>query len=306
MERWKVGTISLVAVVAILLVVPSIADTPLYPRPAENPCTAIPPAMAERASVYESPTPYERFEAADLVVIGTIEDSTAKCDGPNVMTYMHVGVEDSLKNPQNLSSLTAKVYGGTIGDHTIRNSEFTRLFEKDDRVFLYLNEEGDAYAIDYYSGTLVADGSPDYSISGKEIIETFRLEFDTQGDYIVIQPGNSKEVTLNLTSYFGYDSLMNLRVSSFAHLSDSGVFNSANLTRLPEFGLSMEPAEKTITLTANGTEQTTFIVKVSEDALPGTYHIYVSSVEEDLYSNIAGGLDNNYISINVPEKDIDA
>lgn len=306
MEIWKVGAISLIAAVAVFLAVPSISNTPLNPRPTENPCAGISPAMAELVSRYESPTPYERFEAADLVVIGTITDSTARCDGMDVRTYMDIEIEESLKNPQNLSTVTVKMYGGTIGDYSLWVEDQPN-FKTGDRVFLYLDEDDDAYGINHYSGVLARDGLPDYSVSGEEILETFRLEFNTNGgNSIDIQPGEDKEVTLNLTSYFGYDSPTHLKVSSFARLTDSGVFNSANLTRLAEFGLSMEPAERTITPPVNGTGQETYVVKVSENALPGTYYIFVSSAEEDVYSPIAGGLDDNYVSINVPENDPDA
>ena len=307
MKRWKIAAVSLAVAVGIILVVPAIVNTPLYPHLPENPCSDSPAsaAMIEPLTIYASPTPQERFDAAELIVIGRITDAAARCDGSQIMTYMQVEVEESLKNPQDIKTLTAKMYGGAIGDYEVR-MEDSLLFKKGDRVFLYLNKEkanDDAYEISHYSGALVHDGSPDNSVSGREILETFRLEFITAENTssMDIPRGSGKEVTLTLESFFGYDSPTNLTVSSFAGYRDQGVFSTENVTRLGDFGISIEPADAAITPPANGTAGAKFWVRASDEAVLGVYDIHVSSINEDKYSHIAGGIGETYIRINVTE-----
>jgi hypothetical protein len=76
-----------------------------------------------------------------------------------------------------------------------------------------------------------------------------------------------------LQSFFGYDSPTNLTISSFAKYADQGVFNTANLTVLDDFGISIEPASIVITPPANGTSVATFSIEASEQAVVGVNDI---------------------------------
>jgi hypothetical protein len=265
-------------------------------------------AMRERSSLLAASSPQERFDSAELVVIGRITDATARCDGPLIMTYLQVQVEESLKNPQGVRDLTARTHRGTIGDYSFWVEDLP-ILKTGDRAFLYLFRErptDDVYNVGSYSGALVRDDLPDESISGREILETFQLRFITNEDGSLvagIPRGSSKQVTLNLESFFGYNTETIVSVSSFGKSDRHGVFNTSNLTRLEEFGISIEPTSVVITPAVNGTAQAKFLVSASEDAALGAYEIVVSATKEDGYSYLSGGAGEAYFRVNVTEND---
>jgi len=222
------------------------------------------------------------------------------------MTYMQVEIEESLKNPEKIRTATARAYGGTIGDYSLA-AEDTPIFGKGDRVFLYLMEDrtdANVYEMNPFSFDLVDNGSTDNSVSGKELLQTFRLSSTaTDTSPLEVQQGTSKEVILTLESYFGYDSPSNLTFSSFGRYDKQGVFNSVNITVLNEHGIFMEPSFAVVTPSANGTAQARFLIIASESAVASVYDIHISTADEDKYASLAGGVADTYIRVNVTDSD---
>jgi hypothetical protein len=305
MKRWMIFAVSAALIGVALLA--SWLLFPIYSSPPKNPCLGPSSSgiLSERLMDIADSTPQERFDGAELVVVGRITDATARCDGPQIMTYMQIVIEESLKNPENLKTLTARTFGGKIGDYGVW-VEDSPIFHQGDRAFLYLSKErsnDSFYLISPYSGPLVKNDAPDDSVSGREILETFRLQsaISAHGSTIAIQRGTASEATLMLQSFFGYDSPTNLTISSFAKYSDQGVFNTGNLTVLDDFGISIEPASVVITPRGNGTSVATFSIEASEQAVEGVYDIFVSSMVDDRYSHLAGGVGQTFLTINITD-----
>jgi len=294
-EQWKIVAASLVASVGVAMIIASGLLFPIYSSQPKNPCGESASSFVSERLIASSPTPSELFDTADLVVVGRITDSTLRCDGPQIMTYMQVEIEESLKNPENIRTLTTK----TIW------MEDTPIFSNGDRVFLYLRQEradGNMYWINPFSFALAADGSPDNSVSGRELLQTFRLRSAAMdASPLELQQGTGKDAIVTLESYFGYDSPTNLTFSSFGRYDKQGVFNSANITVLNENGIFIEPSFAVITPPANGTTQAKFLIRASENAVASVYDIHISSVDEGRYASLAGGVADAYIRINVTD-----
>jgi len=256
-------------------------------------------------------SPNELYDTSELVVIGRITDSTAKCEGSQIWTHMKVAVEDSAKNPQDIKVLTGKAYGGRIGNYGVL-LEDSPIFNKGDRAFLYLYKDRPSdtvYRISQYSGVLALNDLPDETISAKEILKTFRLQFvrPDNVDTIEISQGASTSVPINIESFFGYDSPVNVTISSFAYYNDTiedsnGTLTSeyADISALEGFGLSVEPSYNIVRPVVNGTSEAEFSISVSNKAVPGLYYI-VFSASEDRYSYLAGGFTNSFVRINVTD-----
>lgn len=305
-EHWKLLSVASGGTLVIGLIVLFGLVIPTYTGQSTNPCSNSPSTAGIQDIAYS--TPQERFDNAELVVVGRITNSMARCDGPQIWTYMQVQVEESLKNPQDIRTLTAKSFGGKIGDYGIASSN-SPIFSKGDRAFLYLYKESasdDVYVISPFSGALAINDSPDESISGKEILETFRLQFVSADNSTTIEipRGSSREIVLSVESFFGYNTPTNLTTSSFTYydINRPEPFNTANVTVLKEFGLSMEPTHIVITPPANGTAQGTFLIGASETAPLGVYDMFFSSTEKDSYSYLAGGVVETYLRINVTDQ----
>lgn len=304
LRRWKValsvaGGILAISVTFIVI---------LYSVPV-NPCGLFP---FQNANADLAPMTAELYNDSELVVIGRITDSTAKCEGSQIWTHMQIEVEDSAKNPQNIKTLTAKAYGGIIGNYGVW-MEDSPIFEKGDRAFLYLYKDnpGDTvYRISPYSGVLSVNDSPDETITAKEILQTFRLVSATTSNSstIDIAQGSSRQTTLTLESFFGYDSKTNVTMTSFTYYNDTASNDSGTLTSgyadvsvLGDFGLSVEPTFTVLQPVVNGTTQTQLTIRALDDAVTGVYDIVFSAVNADPYSHLAGGSGQTLVRINVTD-----
>lgn len=303
LKRWKVAS-SLVAGIAALSV---IAVVLFYSIPV-NPCTPFPFQSADALLVSE--TAKELYDSSELVVIGRITDSTAKCEGSQIWTHMQIEVEDSAKNPEGIKVLTGKTIGGRIGNYGIW-MEDSPIFNKGDRAFLYLykdNPDDTIYRISPYSGALAVDDSPDENISAKEILRTFHLQSVTTSNSstLDISQGSSQETALTIESFFGYDSPTNVTMTSFTYYNDTVndenetlTSEYANVSALADFGLSVVPEYTIIQPVVNGTTQMQLAISASDEAVPGVYDIVFSATPEDPYSYLAGGAGQILLRINV-------
>lgn len=303
LKRWKVAS-SIAAGIAALSV---IAVVLFYSIPV-NPCTLFPFQSADANLVHK--TGKELYDSSELVVVGRITDSTSKCEGSQIWTHMQIEVEDSAKNPESIKVLTGKTIGGRIGNYGYW-VEDSPIFNKGDRAFLYLYKDkpdDTVYRISQYSGALAVNDSPDENISAKEILRTFRLQSVTTSNSstLEIPQGSSLETTLTIESFFGYDSPTNVTVTSFTYYNDTvndeiGTLTSeyANLSALPGYGVSVEPAYAVIQPVVNGITQTQLTITASDEAVPGVYDIIFSATPEDPYSYLAGGIGQTLLRINV-------
>ncbi len=239
-------------------------------------------------------TTKELYDGSELVVVGRITGSTAKCEGSQIWTHMQIQVEESLKNPQNIQVLTAKTYGGTIGNYGV-SMEDSPIFNKGDRAFLYLyrDKPGDIYRISPYSGILV-----DETITGRDILGSFRLQTDNASAVDILR-GTSKEVTLSLESFFGYDSPTNVTATSFTYYNENGVLVSGDtdISALGGYGLLLEPADFILLPQVNGTAPAEFRITASYNAVLGIYDIRLSGVGQDKQSKVA----NTYVRVNIKD-----
>ncbi|MGH9878945.1 MAG: hypothetical protein ACRD5H_15050, partial [Nitrososphaerales archaeon] len=304
LKRWKVASWIIAGIAAL-----SVIAVVLYYSIPVNPCMPFSSFQnADANLVYK--TTKELYDGADLVVIGRITDSAARCEGSQIWTHMQIAVEDSAKNPQNIKTLTGKSYGGRIGNYGVW-MEDSPIFNKGDRAFLYLYKEkpDDAiYRISPYSGALSVNDSPDKNISAKEILRTFRLLSVTTGNSSIvdIQRGNSKETTLTIESFFGYDSPTNVTITSFTYHNDTvnddngtSTTEYADVSSLTGFGLSVESSYTVIQPVVNGTVQTQLTITASNQAAIGVYDIVFSAKPEHPYSYLAGGIGQTLLRINV-------
>ena len=95
------------------------------------------------------------YNSADVVAIGSVENSSATINDSKIWTYMRIQVEEYLKNPQISRDLTIKSMGGTLGNIS-SVVEDSPLFKEGDRVLLFLNKEpGEiAYRVSPFSDLL--------------------------------------------------------------------------------------------------------------------------------------------------------
>ncbi len=298
-KRWKIA-LSVAAGIAALSVITIV----LYYSNPINPCAQS--SFRTVDNLLAPVTPKELYDGSELVVIGRITDSTAKCEGSQIWTYMQIEVEDSAKNPQGIKTLTGKAFGGTIGNYGSW-LEDSPIFKKGDRAFLYLykdNPSDTVYRVNPYSGVLVLNNTlPDEPLSASKILRSVRLQSVTTGNESVtdIPQGSSRKITLSLVPYFGYDSTTNVTIASFTYYnSTSDSFNTANVTALNDFGISVEPMHTIIVPQADGTK-TEFRISAAERAVLGRYDIEFSADIESRYSYLAGGTPYTFVRINVTD-----
>lgn len=306
MKRLQIVTISAFAVVAATLLAIFGLPPPLSSGSPKNPCSDVGSTFFAGISDIAYQDPRERYENSELVVVGRVTESVSRCDGPMIMTYMNVDVEESLKNPQNVGSLIAKSFGGTIGDFSIAKED-APIFNKGDRTFLYLYKESasdDAYMVNPFSSALVYNDRPDESISGKEILETFRLQVANSsnfGNTVELERSSSRVLILELESYFGYDLPTNVTLASFTFYikSTQDSFNTINITALSDLGLAVEPKHVVIRPQVNGTAQVQFQISASDSATLGSYELIIQAADEDRYWHLAGGVPHAIVRVNV-------
>ena len=295
----------LIAAVGVLTsVIVLLYSTPRYP------CT---PAFERTSDLLAPASPKVLFDGSELVVVGRITDSAAKCEGSQIWTFMQVTVEESLKNPNDIQVLTAKSYGGTIGGQGMW-MEDSPIFNKGDRALLYIyrDDPGDTvYRLSPYSVILVDEkGQPDGTINGIDLLKSFQVKSVTvaNGSTVIIPRGSSKEIKQTLESFFGYDSPINVSLSSFVYYNDTPDDANGTLTSdhtdfsdLEAFGISVNPAHFIIIPKVNATTQAEFRFSVSENAVLGTYDIAISAAKDIQDSNLPGKVANTYVRINVIE-----
>ncbi len=262
-----------------------------------NPCTLLP---SQNADLLAPATTKELYDSSELVVVGRITDSTAKCEGSQIWTHVQVQVEESLKNPQGIDVLTAKTYGGVMGNYGV-SMEDSPIFNKGDRAFLYLYKEkpGDiVYRISPYSGALA-----DETITGRDVLRTFHLQLITNNTSVIDIPrGTSQEVALSLESFFGYDSPTSVTATSFTYYNGNGtlVLGNADISALRGYGLLLEPADFVVIPQVNGTAQAEFRITVSDNAVLGIYDIALSGAEQDEHSALPKII-NTYARVSIKD-----
>ncbi|MGI0012966.1 MAG: hypothetical protein ACREBU_05930, partial [Nitrososphaera sp.] len=297
MKPWKVASLIAAGVVVLFVMI-------VYYSFSVNPCTHSPSRTAD--NLLAPVPPKELYDGSELVVIGRITDSASKCEGSQIWTQMQVEVEDSAKNPQGIKVLTAKAYGGTIGNYGLW-VEDSPIFKKGDRAFLYLYRDSPSdtvYRVNQYSGVLVLNNDlPDETISANEILRSVRLQSVTTSNTSIIDipQGSSGKITLSLESFFGYDSPTNVTIFSFTYYnsSTSDSFSTANVTALNNFGISVEPMHTVIVPRPNGSARTEFMISAPDGAVLGRYDIEFSADMEGRYSYLTGGGAYSFVRINV-------
>jgi len=304
MKLWKVASLVAAGVGVLAVIILS------YSIPV-NPCAIIPTQTT--SDLLASASPKVLYDSSELVVIGSITDSTAKCEGSQIWTHMRIEVIDSAKNPEGIKVLTGKAIGGRIGNygHWLEDSP---IFEKGDTAFLYLyreNPDDTIYRISQYSGGLSNSDVSGPTFSAKEILQTFRLQSPTTSNYttIEIKRGTIEEITLTLESFFGYDSPTNVTVSSFIFYNDPAKDQNGTLTSeytgvsaLSGFGITVKPDYAIIQPLVNGTARTQFSISASERSVPGVYDLIFSASPEDPYSHLSGGVGQTLLRVNVTDK----
>lgn len=145
MKHWMIAS-SIAAGVVVISVILVYYSIPV------NPCSL---ALFQNADAILAPTTTkELYDNAEVVVLGKITDSSARCEGTQIWTHMQVQVEEYLKNPQESRILTAKSIGGTIGNYGYW-MEDSPIYSREDRVLLFLykqDTEDKIYRISYPTG----------------------------------------------------------------------------------------------------------------------------------------------------------
>ncbi|MGI0012156.1 MAG: hypothetical protein ACREBU_01745 [Nitrososphaera sp.] len=289
MKHWMIAS-SIAAGVVVISVILVYYSIPV------NPCSL---ALFQNADAILAPTTTkELYDNAEVVVLGKITDSSARCEGTQIWTHMQVQVEEYLKNPQESRILTAKSIGGTIGNYGYW-MEDSPIYSREDRVLLFLykqDTEDKIYRISYPTGVIQDPG-----LSGTDLLRGFAIK--SQNDTIALAKGADALALISLESFFGYDSPTNLTISSFTYYNSTTQesFYSANVTALSEFGIAMDPASAVITPPANGTAKTEVKISASNTAIQGVYDISIYAVEKDGTINTIPNIGYTFVRVNVTD-----
>jgi len=201
---------------------------------------------------------YDVYHSADVIAIGTIQIPT---QGSNFL----VNVSEYIKNPlqENILVLDSPYPSSQIFDSSQKR------FSPNDHVLLFLNgpDKENRYEIIPYSIEISKD-----SISGDDLIKG--IEIRALEKRLVLEPGHSAKFVLCLDSFFGYDEVVTLKVSSFSIYDSSGNGTSyEDPSQLEEFGIFLNVPS----ITAISDKTITFDIPVSikDDAVKGRYFINI-------------------------------
>ena len=129
----------------------------------------------------------EMTEAADVILIGTVEEVLHCAASPYTVPHMHrqvtVSVERYLKNPLETETVTVVARGATLGNTTLwvedepefQESERVLLFLRDDPSFLDDNPQGFYQVVGLCQGKFIVGSDGAISDSGHVIEDGFRV-----------------------------------------------------------------------------------------------------------------------------------
>jgi hypothetical protein len=290
LKRWKIISSVASGVVAVSAIL-AYFSIPI------NPCSLVPSQNAD--SILAPTTTKKLYDNAEVVVLGRITDSSAKCEGTQIWTHMQVQVEEYLKNPQESRTLTAKSIGGAIGNYGI-GIEDSPIYDKGNRVLLYLYREnpGDKiFRISFPTGII-----QDQNVTGSDLLKSISL-YSATNDTIPLFRGTDATAVLSLESFFGYDSLTNVTATSFTFYNSSSpdYSNSGSIADLSDFGLSVGPVYDSITPRPNGTVTIEFKISATNKAIEGIYDIYFSAIGKDEFFYLNPSIAYTFVRVNVTD-----
>ncbi|MBC8224937.1 hypothetical protein H8E65_10130 [Candidatus Bathyarchaeota archaeon] len=129
----------------------------------------------------------EMTEAADVILMGTVEEVLHCAASPYTVPHMHrqvtVSVERYLKNPLEAETVTVITLGATVGSTTLwvedqpefQESERVLLFLWDDPEFLDDNPQGYYQVVNMVQGKFTVDSDSAISDYGQVIEDGFRV-----------------------------------------------------------------------------------------------------------------------------------
>ena len=129
----------------------------------------------------------EMTEAADVILMGTVEEVLHCAASPYTVPHMHrqvtVSVERYLKNPLEAETVTVITLGATVGSTTLwvedqpefQESERVLLFLRDDPSFLDDNPHGFYQVVGMVQGKFTVDSNSAISDAGQVIEDGFRV-----------------------------------------------------------------------------------------------------------------------------------
>lgn len=209
----------------------------------------------------------QTFNQADVVVVGTITESFPCLYADRIVTRMTVDVEEYLKNHLGTDSIKLESRGGTIPGIGGQWVEDEKIFENGQKVLLFLYEStNNVYKISPYSTSIDSKNT-----SGIDLIKGIELRADN--NRITLSKGESAKITLLLDSFFGYDRVIPVSVSSFtlydSVTDDSTLFEDSS--ELEKFGIHIKPTM--IAPNVNGTIAFDLPITIDSDATEGKYFV---------------------------------
>lgn len=139
------------------------------------------------ADILSSSSIEEMTEAADIILIGTVEEVLHFAASPYTIPKMHrqvtVSVERYLKNPLETKIVTVVALGATLGNLTLRvgdqpefqESKRVLLFLRDDPSFLDENPQGFYQVVGSVQGKFTVGSDSAISVSGQVIEDGLRV-----------------------------------------------------------------------------------------------------------------------------------
>jgi hypothetical protein len=237
----------------------------------------------------------QTYNRAEVVVVGTITESFPCFYGDRIVTRMTVDVEEYLKNPLGVDAIRLESRGGFIPGVVGIWVEDAKIFEHGERVLLFLYEPANnVYKISPYSTSIGAKNT-----SGIDLIKGIELRADD--NRITLSKGESANIALLLDSFFGYDKVTPVSVSSFA-LYDSDTDDSTlfeDPSDLEKFGIHIKPAM--ITPNVNGTAAFDLPITIDADAIDGKYsvNLIAQTQEQTETTNYSWKLSHKQIQVMV-------
>lgn len=209
----------------------------------------------------------QTYRQSEIVAVGTITESAPKCSGENIVTRMSLDVEEYLKNPRGTYTITLESRGGEIFGVGGMWVEDEIIFEKGDRVLVFLYDPtGGVYKISPYSSLI-----EDSQIPGNDLIKGIELRADNH--IIKLNNGETQSMKLLLDSFFGYDKPTPINVAAFSSYdSDTDKFiQFEDPADLKKFGININ---NTIVIpNVDGTLAFDLPIAIDADAKEGKFFL---------------------------------
>lgn len=209
----------------------------------------------------------QTYSQSEIVAVGIITESIPKCSGENIVTRMSLDVEEYLKNPRGADTIFLESRGGEIFGVGGMWVEDEIIFEKGNRVLVFLDDPKDGvYKISPFSSLI-----EDSKISGNDLIRG--IELRAENHIIKLNNGETKNMKLLLDSFFGYDKATPINVAAFSSYdSDTDKFTQfEDPADLKKFGIDIN--NTTVTPNMDGTIAFDLPITIDADAKDGKFFL---------------------------------